>query len=65
LRRRSVGVDGAHRAEHATRIMTEYGVRATPAEIRDFVQVASRLALEDCFTILPPDAPRCRSMWRI
>jgi len=43
--------------EHATRIMTEYGVRATPAEIRDFVQVASRLALEDCFTILPPGAP--------
>lgn len=45
-------------AEHATRIMTEYGVQATPAEVRDFIMVASRLALEDCFTILPPDAPR-------
>lgn len=44
--------------EHATRIMTEYGVRATPAEIRDFITVVSRLALEDCFTILPPDVPR-------
>lgn len=43
--------------EHATRIMTEHGVRAVPAEIRDFVEVASRLALEDCFTILPPGAP--------
>lgn len=44
--------------EHATRIMTEYGVHATPAEMRDFITAASRLALEDCFTILPPDAPR-------
>ena len=44
--------------EHATRIMTEHGVHASPAEIRDFITVASRLALEDCFTILPPDAPR-------
>ena len=43
--------------EHATRIMTEHGVQATPAEIRDFITAASRLALEDCFTILPPDAP--------
>lgn len=44
--------------EHATRIMTEYGVRATPTEIRDFITVASRLAVEDCFTILPPGAPQ-------
>lgn len=44
--------------EHATRIMTEHGVHASPAEIRDFITVATRLALEDCFTILPPDAPR-------
>ncbi|WP_342371764.1 AAA family ATPase [Propioniciclava soli] len=44
--------------EHATRIMTEHGVYATPAEIRDFITVAIRLALEDCFTILPPGAPR-------
>ncbi len=44
--------------EHATRIMTEYGVRATPEEIREFITVASRLALPDCFSILPPDAPQ-------
>lgn len=44
--------------EHVTRIMTEYGVRATPSEIREFIEVASRLALEDCFTVLPSDAPR-------
>lgn len=43
--------------EHATRIMTEYGVQAAPAEIRDFVQVATSLAMEDCFSILPPGAP--------
>jgi conjugative relaxase-like TrwC/TraI family protein len=43
--------------EHATRIMTEYGVRATPNEIRDFIAVASRLAVQDCFTILPPGTP--------
>lgn len=43
--------------EHATRIMTEYGVQAAPAEIREFVQVATSLAMEDCFSILPPSAP--------
>ena len=43
--------------EHATRIMTEYGVQAAPAEIRDFVRVATSLAVEDCFSILPPGAP--------
>lgn len=44
--------------EHAMRIITEYGVRATPEEVSEFVQVATALALEDCFSILPPDAPR-------
>ncbi|MGW9827730.1 RecA/RadA recombinase [Brevibacterium pityocampae] len=44
--------------EHAMRIMTEHGVRAAPGEVRDFITVAVRLALEDCFTILPPDAPQ-------
>ena len=43
--------------EHATRIMTEYGVQAAPADIREFVQVATSLAMEDCFSILPHDAP--------
>lgn len=44
--------------EHATRIMTECGIQATPAEVREFVQVAPVLALEDCFSILPPGAPQ-------
>ncbi len=42
--------------EHVTRIMTEYGVQAAPAEIREFVQIATALAMEDCFSILPPSA---------
>ncbi|MGI8392481.1 MobF family relaxase [Leucobacter sp. W1038] len=43
--------------EHATRIMTEYGVQAAPAKIREFVNIATSLAMEDCFSILPPSAP--------
>lgn len=43
--------------EHATGIMTEYGVRAAPAGIREFVRIATSLAMEDCFSILPPGAP--------
>lgn len=43
--------------EHATRIMTEYGVHAAPGELREFVHVATVLAMEDCFSILPPGAP--------
>lgn len=43
--------------EHVTRITTEHGVRATPDELRDFIEVTTRLAVEDCFTILPPGAP--------
>ncbi|MFC3397863.1 MobF family relaxase [Microbacterium amylolyticum] len=43
--------------EHATRIMTDDGVHATPAEIREFVNIATGLALEDCFSILSPGAP--------
>ncbi|MGQ0407849.1 MobF family relaxase [Leucobacter sp. W1153] len=41
--------------EHATRIITEAGVRATPDELRELIAVATALALEDCFSILPPD----------
>ena len=40
--------------EHAMRIMTEHGVRATPEGVREFVQVATVLAVSDCFSILPP-----------
>ena len=43
--------------EHATRIMTEYGVQAAPPEIREFVNIATSLAMEDCFSILPPGVP--------
>ncbi|MBP1326372.1 hypothetical protein JOF28_001604 [Leucobacter exalbidus] len=42
--------------EHATRIITEAGVRATPNELRELIGVATMLALEDCFSILPADA---------
>ncbi|MCQ9367850.1 AAA family ATPase [Brevibacterium sp. 91QC2O2] len=42
---------------HATRVMTDYGVHATPAEIREFVSIATGLVLEDCLSILPPGAP--------
>ena len=44
--------------EHATRIITEAGVRATPAELRNLVDLATGLALEDCFSILPPNAAK-------
>ncbi|MDJ1372633.1 MobF family relaxase [Gulosibacter molinativorax] len=42
--------------EHVTRITTEHGVRATPAELREFVTIATELAVLDCFSVLPPDA---------
>jgi len=41
--------------EHATEIITEAGVRGTPAELRELIAVATTLALQDCFSILPPD----------
>lgn len=40
--------------EHVTRITTEYGVQATPAELREFIDLASGLAVGDCFSVLPP-----------
>ena len=42
--------------EHATEIITEAGVRGTPQELRELIAVATTLALQDCFSILPPDA---------
>lgn len=42
--------------EHVTRITTEHGVRATPAELREFITMATVLAVSDCFSVLPPDA---------
>lgn len=40
--------------EQATRIVTEYGVRATPAELRGLVTLATGLAVGDCLSVLPP-----------
>ena len=42
--------------EHVTRIITEYGAHATPAELREFITMATDLAVSDCFSVLPPDA---------
>ncbi|QQT71112.1 AAA family ATPase [Brevibacterium casei] len=42
--------------EHVTRITTEHGVQATPAELREFITMATELAVSDCFSILPPEA---------
>ncbi|GHG60841.1 hypothetical protein GCM10012320_35600 [Sinomonas cellulolyticus] len=43
--------------EHVTGLVTERGVRATGDELREFVGLATRLALEDCLSLLPPGAP--------
>ncbi|WP_133616860.1 MobF family relaxase [Leucobacter luti] len=42
--------------EHVTRITTEHGVQAAPVELREFIALATDLALSDCFSVLPPDA---------
>lgn len=42
--------------EHATQIITEAGVRASGDELRALIGAATTLALEDCFSVLPPDA---------
>ena len=40
--------------EQVTRIVTEYGVRATPIELRELVDLATDLAVGDCLSVLPP-----------
>ena len=42
--------------EHVTRIVTGYGVRATPADVRQLVDLATNLAVDDCLSVLPPDS---------
>lgn len=42
--------------EHVTRLITEHGVHATPVELREFITIATDLAVSDCFSVLPPDA---------
>ena len=44
--------------EHVTRIITEYGVRATPADLRELVASATHLAASDCISVLPPATVR-------
>jgi len=43
--------------EQVTRLTTEAGVRATPAELREFVTITTKLAADDCLSVLPPGAP--------
>lgn len=43
--------------EHVTRITTEAGVQASPAELRAFITLATELAASDWLSVLPPDAP--------
>lgn len=40
--------------ENVTRIVTEYGVRAGPVELRQLVEFATDLAVGDCLSVLPP-----------
>lgn len=44
--------------EHVTRITTEHGITASPAEIREFVQIATGLAQSDYFSVLPDGVAR-------
>lgn len=42
--------------EQVTRIVTEYGVRVTPIELRERVDLTTDLAVSDCLSVLPPGA---------
>ena len=44
--------------EQVTRLVTEHGVRAIPAELRDLVELATGVAVEDCLSVLPPGAAK-------
>ncbi|WP_350349059.1 AAA family ATPase [Agromyces sp. G08B096] len=44
--------------DHVTRIITEAGVRSAPRPLREVIMLATRLASEDCLSVLAPDAPR-------
>lgn len=39
--------------EHVTRILTEHGVQAAPAELRKLISTTTRLAIDGCFSVLP------------
>ncbi|RUP84433.1 MULTISPECIES: MobF family relaxase [unclassified Kocuria] len=40
--------------EQVTRIVTEAGMQAAPAELREFISEVSEVAVSDCFSIPPP-----------
>ena len=42
--------------EHVTRIITEAGVGAEPAALRDLIAITTQLATDDCLSVLPPGA---------
>ncbi len=44
--------------EQITRIVTEYGVRATPIELRELLNLTTDLAVSDCLSVLPPETSR-------
>lgn len=43
--------------DQVTRIITEAGVRADPEPLRELVMLTTRLAADDCLSVLPPDSP--------
>jgi hypothetical protein len=43
--------------ERVTRIITESGLRADPGPLRELVMLTTRLATDDCLSVLPPDSP--------
>ncbi len=40
--------------EQVSRIITETGVRAEPAALRDLIAITTKLATDDCLSVLPP-----------
>ena len=44
--------------EQVTRIVTEAGVRARPTDLRELIGLTTNLAVENCLSVLPGDAPR-------
>lgn len=43
--------------KQVTHLATEAGIRATPAELGEFVRITTKLAADDCLSVLPPGAP--------
>jgi hypothetical protein len=43
---------------HVTHLVTEAGITATGADLRDLITLATNLAASDCLSVLPPTMPR-------